>query len=196
MVSPYYSTSTKAQASVAEHYRLTGPSFLRNRTLPDIAPCGAPGTRHGGPVGSQQPAKWGDSLRHLHPSKADTGLARSDGDDRAQDGRGRQSERGRYRSATGPTPLGCANRYRSATEPLPIRYRSRARPEHASRARPDHFYQQSCRQIGYRSQLSTAWNCAETPRTPRKSATEPLPFRYPSQSRPRLLGLLRVDKRW
>jgi len=125
MVSPYYSTSTKAQASVAEHYRLTGPSFLRNRTLPDIAPCGAPGTRHGGPVGSQQPAKWGDSLRHLHPSKADTGLARSDGDDRAQDGRGRQSIRARalpirYWTDTLGLREPLPNRYRTATDPLPL----------------------------------------------------------------------------
>jgi hypothetical protein len=32
--------------------------------------------------------------------------------------------RGRYRSATRPTPLRRTNRYRSATKPLPIRYQT------------------------------------------------------------------------
>ena len=97
----------------------------------------------------------------------------------------------RYQSATRPTPLGPANRYRSATRPLPIRYRSRARPEHTSRGRPDRFVQQSCGRIAHRPHLPVGREMRGNAENPRVSATKPLPFRYPIQSRPRLMGPLR-----
>ena len=82
------------------------------------------------------------------------------------------------------------DRYHSATEPLPIRYRSRARPEHASRARSEPFLQQSCRQIYPCFQLPIGREMRENAENPRNSATKPLPIRYSSQSRPRLIGPL------
>jgi hypothetical protein len=156
---------------------VTGSSFFRNRTLPDIAPCGAARSRRTCRVPrAGEMRRFAPEFIRPKPTRVWREVTGTIG--RKMGAAANQSERGRYRSATGPTPLGCAKRYRSATEPLRNRYRSRARPEHASRARPDQFCQQSCRQIGYGSQLSTAWNCAETPRTPRNSATQPLPIRY------------------
>ena len=48
------------------------------------------------------------------------------------------------RSAVEALPIRYPTDTLGLREPLPIRYRSRARPEHASRARPDRFCQQSC----------------------------------------------------
>jgi len=103
----------------------------------------------------------------------------------------RSGRENRYESATRSIPLSRANRYRSATKPLPIRHPVRRRREHASRARTDQSYQQVCGQIAHRSHLPMGREMRENAENPRTSATRALPFRYPSQSRPRLMGPLR-----
>jgi hypothetical protein len=157
---------------------VTGSSFFRNRTLPDIAPCGAARSRRTCRVPrAGEMRRFAPEFIRPKPTRVWREVTGTIG--RKMGAAANQSERGRYRSATGPTPLGCAKRYRSATEPLRNRYRSRARPEHASRARPDAFFQQSCRQIALRSHLPMGRKMRGNAENPRKSATEPLPNRYP-----------------